>query len=293
MRLLLILLSPPLSSLRLTLYHFYLPSHFLCNSRSLLSPVRLVVRLADVNILALGVLFNPTSLFVNPNAFSLLHPPALYPDLALGQRELTSWEKRRDRSLSVGGGELDEGEPGSRSRKGGRLGLSAFGRTLSGPGASSPTSPPSAGLGTSIATFLKPRPHPNSSVFSIGSSSSKARPLISSASTLSPAPSSSLPIQPPLPSSASSPTLRYKRPDVARPRLPTSPQLLPYTLMRHPTPRSSHALYPNATPSGFDTRRRPSGAPDPVWSTYIDDEDEDEAEWPEVDGSLKWVGPMM
>lgn len=43
--------------------------------------VRLVVHLQDVRILMLGSMAHPRSLFVNPNAYTVVHPPGLHEDI--------------------------------------------------------------------------------------------------------------------------------------------------------------------------------------------------------------------
>lgn len=83
----------------------------------------------------------------------------------------------------------------------------------------------------------------------------------------------------------------------------SDPVRLPYKPMRHPQPAEGWRLYPNWTPGGQDTRRRPDGERLAPWERdgsfangdgegALDDEEEDE-EWPEVMGTKRWVGPMM
>jgi hypothetical protein len=309
--------------------------------------VRHVLDLQDVHIRVLGVLHNPTSLFLNANAQAFLHPPLCYPE---GPRVETRrpWELARDRETRVtfqgrersmseggesvlasngteaigpiasrvdsrdsGGGTTATAAGGSGSR------LKKFGiplsRTLSGGAASSraaaetqPNGTKLASIGSTMASFLKPRAHPNSSAFSIGTHLARSRDLISSEGTLAPvsyvpvtAPAAG-PSRRPLPhrtsTSRSNGKVRTRSEDLS------APVRLPYKPMRHPQPADGWRLYPNWTPGGQDTRRRPDGERLAPWEREtvngdvadgaLEDEEEDE-EWPEVMGTKRWVGPMM
>lgn len=72
---------------------------------------------------------------------------------------------------------------------------------------------------------------------------------------------------------------------------------LPYRVMEHPQPDEGFKLYPNWTPGGEDTRRRPDGERYGWWERGgergEEEEEDEEEEWPEVLGTKKWVGPMM
>lgn len=324
--------------------------------------VRLLCSLADADIFVLGVLHHPNSLFLNPNAHKLLHPPAEWPDVIerykARPRERTmsegaggggggsnrdsesSWWKRKKAisptatqsvgavASSAGGNQEPVGfAPASGVGTGGGLGL-PLSRTLSGGSQTGGSSKSVATVTASLVGLLRPRSHPRTSAFSMGTSSSHAsRPLISSTSTLSagglpllnpfsPNPSAELPLtaapaaasvsfangtikdssRPPEHARrASSGATSSSRPfNSDRPHRPDG--RMPYHVMHHPTPLPSHRLYPNYTPGGGDTRRRPSGrlvgdvsAPSDSDSWLVDEE----PEWPEVEGSAHFVGPVM
>lgn len=318
------------------------------NLHHLPTTVRHVLDLTDVHILILGVLHSPTSLFLNPNAHALLHPPLCYPE---GPRAETRrpWEiareretrvafQGRERSMSEGGETVlnghgsdvigpvasrvdsrgSEGGTSVTAAAGGTSRIRKFGiplsRTLSGGGssssrqnadASSTGGPTLASFGSTVASFLKPRAHPNSSAFSIGTRHARSRNLISSAGTLSPSaygqptPQTSLVAPaPPLPHRSS--TSRTNGRSHSRSKETSDPVRPPYKPMRRPQPAEGWRLYPNWTPGGQDTRRRPDGERFAPWERSnriadegaLDDDEEDE-EWPEVMGTKRWVGPMM
>ena len=69
--------SPPLYLLIILHYSLNIPLRHQNNFASQPTQVRVVLHLQDVRIIALGVLLLQPSLFVNPNAHLLLHPPLL------------------------------------------------------------------------------------------------------------------------------------------------------------------------------------------------------------------------
>lgn len=246
--------------------------------------------------------------------------------------------KRRERSLSEGGdpalsnekasvlgGSVAEPSLVNVESSGGRAGGSASGgirrkmgiplsRTISGTSSSSRRGGESSSTLASIASFLKPKSHPNSSAFSIGTHHARSRDLISSSSTLgypstppsgasqqqSPPSTSSLTfLSPPPPPIHRSSTFSARHP---RQKTVTMDRgRLPYRVMEHPRPTGGFRLYPNWTPGGEDTRRRPDGERVGWWERgggggggeEAVDEDEEDEEWPEVLGTKSWVGPLL
>ncbi|KAF9511575.1 hypothetical protein BS47DRAFT_1486766 [Hydnum rufescens UP504] len=275
--------------------------------------VRLLFRLADVRVIAFGILHRPTSLFVNHNAQLLLNPPGVTgpvpphesededesgnpPDVPEANRP------RMNGNNAVGSvpqnentNQPDTPSPlrGFRARARSQSfaipasstnsALSIF-RTLSGDGSAPASTPgPRAANGTRTDSTTPPSSpvHVRRNILRFlipGTGSSSEASTSSSVAPAPPAPiaRSEFPAQSRAAAAAPAPpsATNSRR---TRPIQHTSP----HTTLRHPTPHPSHRNYPNYTPAAGD------------WRWYKEGEDNDEPMAFATDDKRVWVGPML
>ncbi|KAG8907004.1 hypothetical protein FRB99_005524 [Tulasnella sp. 403] len=258
--------------------------------------IRVVLRLADIRVLALGVLYRPDSFQVNQYAKMLLHPPGVeteptvdLDDLAPGVGKGKTVGITEDTSAEIAAVESEEAvdqlpelQPSlsrdsgySTSPVPGTPTMSRHGRSLSFAHSGSPVRGISIFRTRSLDEGGTNMAGPSSGSLNI-MQLLRRRPRRASQTSPSSATNPSTPTSPTSP--ALPPTHPPVSPNPEPNDKPARGNILhskasPYPLLRHPLPVRGFENYPNFTPGGFDQRCIGSG----------DDEEEGRA----------WVGPML
>lgn len=244
---------------------------------------QLLLRLADVRIIAFGVLHRPTSLFVSPNAQLLLNPP--------GAPRPRSPLSMQDDDISQD--DNDDEDSGEEAEE-----LSHFG-PQSVPNTSSPLLELARRARASSLVASRPTPSTGMLFFRTlsrdGASDGVTTPQASNSSASPPTSptrrnflrfltSGSQTQEPPRVSLSSSTQtanpVPARRAQIPHPIAESSP----HVTLRHPTPHPTHRNYPNHTPPSDGGRD---------WRWYKEGDELEEKFRVINDNQRVWVGPMM